>query len=208
MRWSLLFYAIPGIAIASVIAYAYYNDTFRPLAHTLGLWVALAFAVSWRRPPRLAIAQTIIALGAAVVTYYIGLKIFHDIRWAAQGSVFPLGWSRILLWTGFAIVAGLVLGLHGSCTANQDWTGAAAGAAFVGLLLGDGIRRALVWGVVDPAGWWDAAVLVDGLLTIVAFLAATRVNRRPWLTIAFIPLVGVAGLAAVWVPDMVEQLLV
>jgi hypothetical protein len=62
--------------------------------------------------------------------------------------------------------------------------------------------------VVNPAGWWDAAVLVDGVLAVLIFLAATRVNRRPWLTVAVIPLVAVVGLAAVWVPDMVEQLLV
>lgn len=208
LSWSVLLYAIPGIVIASVIAYAYYNDPLRPLAHTLGLWVALAFAVSWRRPPKLAIAQAIIALGAAVVSYYIGLKIFHDIRWAARGSAFPLNWSRIQLWTVFAVVAGVVFGMLGSRAGKQDWTGAAAGAAFVGLLLGDGIRRAMVWGIVDSRGWWDAAVLVDGLLIIVVFIIATRINRRPWLTIAFLPLVAVAGLAAVWVPDMVEQLLV
>lgn len=77
---------------------------------------------------------------------------------------------------------------------RQDWLGAAA-AAIVGLILGDGIRRALVYGLADPAGWWDVAVLVDGALAIIVFLAATKVNGRPWLTAVFIPTVAIAGFA-------------
>lgn len=206
--WSLLWSSVAGIALASLISFAYYNDPFRPLAHTLGIWVALAFAVSWRRPKASAVAHTIVALTSAVVTYYIGLKVGHDIRWADQGSFMTVGWDRIQMWTIFAVVAGAALGWLGSLAAKQGWIGAAAAAAFVGLILGDGMRRALVWGLADPAGMWDVAVLVDGALAVLVFLAATRGNRRPWLTAAFIPLVAAAGLVVVWVPDTIEQLLV
>lgn len=104
------------------------NDPWRPLAHTLGVWVALAFAVSWRRPTAPAVAHAIVALAFAVVTYYAGLKIGHDIRWAFEGSFKTVGWDRIQLWTIFAVVGGLVLGWLGSRAAKQDWMGAATAA--------------------------------------------------------------------------------
>lgn len=208
LRPSLLLSAIAGAALASVIVYAYYNDPFRPLAHTLGPWVALSFALSWRRTPAAAIAHTIAGLGCAVITFYLGLKIGHDIRWSAKGSVMTVNWADMQLWVLFSVVGGLVLGFLGSRASRRDWIGAATAAAFIGLLLADGFRRALVWGLLAARGGWDAAVLLDGALAILVFLVATRDNRRPWLTVAFVPLVAVVGAVVVAVPDAIEQLLV
>jgi hypothetical protein len=193
--------ALAAIALAVMAVYAYYNDPWRPLAHVLGPWVALAVAVAFRRPPVLAVGASVASLAAAVVTFYVGLKVGHDIRWAGTASVMSINWGGIQLWLVLAAVAGAVFGLLGSIAARSDWRGAAATAAPLGLLLGDAYRRLSGWGM-------DVAVAADVLLAIVLFVAATRVNRRPLLTLLFTVVAAGAGFLAVSAPDFLEQLLI
>jgi Family of unknown function (DUF6518) len=193
--------ALAGMALAVVVVYAYYNNPWRPLAHVLGPWVVLAVAVAFRRPPMLAIGASVASLAAAVVTFYIGLKVGHDIRWAGTASVMPINWGGIQLWLVLAAVAGAVFGLLGSNVGRPDWRGAAATAAPLGLLLGEVYRRLSGWGP-------DVAVSADVLLAIVLFATATRVNRRPLLTLLLTVVATVAGFVVVSAPDLLEQLLI
>ena len=61
--------AAAGTGLAIIVVYAYYNDPWRPLAHVLGPWAVLATAVAFRRPRVLAVAASVSALAAAVVTF-------------------------------------------------------------------------------------------------------------------------------------------
>jgi hypothetical protein len=193
--------ALAAMALAVVVVHAYYNDPWQPLAHVLGPWVALAVAVAFRRPPVVAVSASVVSLAAAVVTFYVGLKLGHDIRWAGTASVMPVSWGDIQLWLVLAAVAGVAFGLLGSHAARPDRRGAAATAAALGLLLGDAYRRLSDWGM-------DVAVGADIVLAIALFAAATRVNRRPLLTLLLTVVAAVAGFLAVSAPDFLEQLLV
>ena len=194
--------ALAGVGLAAVVAYAYYNDPWRPLAHVLGPWVVLAAAVGFGRPPRLAVGAAVASLAAAVVTFYIGLKVGHDLRWADSGSVMFIDWDGITLWLIFAVPAGVVFGLLGSFAARTDRTGAVAAAALLGLLLGDALRRYLNFGSVD------AAVLVDLLAAAAVFAVASPRNRRPVLTLALTAVATVVGYLLVSAPDFIEQILI
>jgi Family of unknown function (DUF6518) len=197
----VLLAAPAGVALACVVVYAYYNDPWRPLAHVLGPWVLLSAAVAFRRPPVIAVVSAVASLAAAVVTYYVGLKVGHDIRWAGTDSVMGVNWDRIQLWLVLAGFAGGVLGLLGATAARRDWPGAAATAALLGLLIGDAYRRLSYWGL-------DVAVVVDAVAVVVVFGLATRVNRRPLLTLALSGVAAIGGFVVVSAPDLLEQLLV
>ncbi len=129
--------AVMGAVVAVLVVYAYYNDPWRPLAHTLGVWAVLASAVGFRRRPALAVGASAAFLAAAVVTFFVGLKVGHDLRWAGSSSVMSVDWDGVQLWLLLAVAAGVVFGLLGSRAARADWTGAAATAAVLGLVLGD-----------------------------------------------------------------------
>lgn len=197
----LLLAAGLGVVAAVAVVYAYYNDPWRPLAHTLGIWAVLAAAVAFRRPLPLAVGAATTFLAVAVVCFYVGLKIGHDIRWAGSSSVMDVNWHGVELWLVLAVVAGAALGTAGAWAARPDWRGPAATAALVGLLLGDAYRR------LDGYGP-DVAVTVDLLAAVAVFLVATRANRRPVATLAWTVLAAAAGFAVVSAPDLLEQVLV
>ena len=193
--------AVVGVLAAVVVVYAYYNDPWRPLAHTLGLWVALTAAVTFGRPVPRAVAAAITFLAVAVVSFYVGLKVGHDIRWAGSGSVMGINWGDAQLWLILAVPAGAVLGLLGASATRRDWYGPAATAALLGLLLGDAWRRLASYGP-------DIAVTVDLLATVVILAVATRANRRPELTAAMTVVAALAGFVVVSAPDFLEQVLI
>jgi hypothetical protein len=121
--WTLLVAIGVGLAVAVVIVYAYYNDPWRPLAHTLGPWAVLATAVGFRRPPPLAIGASISFLAAGVVTFYVGLTVGHDVRWGGTGSVMSIHWEQIGLWLVLAAVAGGWLRAAGLLRSPQELEG-------------------------------------------------------------------------------------
>lgn len=195
---ALLLAGAVGVAVAVAAVYAHYNDPWRPLAHTLGIWAVAASAAGFRRPPPLAIGASVAFLAAGVVTFYVGLKVGHDIRWAGTDSAMSINWHGIQLWLVLATLAGIVFGLLGSFAARRDWKGAAATAALLGLLLADAYRRFSNWGV-------DVAVIVDVVAGLAVFLIACRYNKRPLLTLSLTIATGVLGLLVVSVPDFIEQ---
>ena len=198
---SLAAAAAVGVVAAVVVVYAYYNDPWRPLAHTLGVWVALAAAVGMRRPMPRAAAAGITVLAVAVVGFYVGLKVGHDIRWAGSASVMGIDWAAVQLWLILAVPAGAVLGLLGASATRRDWYGPAATAALLGLLLGDAWRRLAGYGM-------DVAVTVDLSAVIVILAVATRANRRPALTVALTVVAALAGFVVVSLPDVLQQIVI
>ncbi|MCZ2815327.1 DUF6518 family protein [Modestobacter sp. VKM Ac-2984] len=196
---TLLVAGTVGVAVAIAVVYAYYNDPWRPLAHSLGLWAVMASAVGFRRRLPLAVGASIASLATAVVTFYVGLKVGHDIRWAGSGSVMSVNWDRIGLWLVLAVLAGVAFGLLGSFAPHRDWKGAAATAALVGLLMADAYRRYSTWGGID------VAVAVDVLAALAVFVIATRDNKRPLLTLGLTFATAALGLVAVSAPDFIEQ---
>jgi hypothetical protein len=135
------------------------------------------------------------------VTFYVGLKVGHDLRWADAGSSMAINWDQIQLWLIFAVPAGAILGLLGSRAPHPSWQGAAASAALLGVLLGEAYRRYTGYGP-------DIAVGVALLLAAALYVVTVRRNRQPVLTLVFTALASVAGLLLVSAPDLVEQLLV
>jgi hypothetical protein len=162
----------------------------------------LASAVGFRRRPALAVGASAAFLAAAVVTFFVGLKVGHDLRWAGSSSVMSVDWDGVQLWLLLAVAAGVVFGLLGSRAARADWTGAAATAAVLGLVLGDAYRRFANWGGVD------AAVTVDVLAAVAAFVVGSRFNRRPLLTLGLTVGTTVLGFLVVSAPDHLEQVLI
>jgi len=196
---TLLVAAAVGVAVAVAVVYAYYNDPWRPLAHTFGLWAVMASAVAFGRPPALAIGASIASLAAAVVTFYIGLKVGHDIRWAGSDSTMWIDWDKMQLWLVLAVLAGVAFGLLGSFAPRQEWKSALATAGLVGLLAADAYRRFSNWGGID------VAVTVDVIAALAVLVIASRYNKRPLLTVGFTIAVGALGLVAVSAPDFIEQ---
>ncbi|WP_138758792.1 hypothetical protein [Modestobacter altitudinis] len=142
----------------------------------------------------LSVARSVACLVSAVFTFYLPLEVGHDIRWAGSGSVMAVDWSDVQLWSGFAVVAGAVLGPLSATATRPGWRGAFAAAGLVGLLLGDAARRAVGW------GGWDVAVVVDALLAVAVLISAAGHNRAPVRTAVLSVLAAGVGLALISVP--------
>ncbi len=112
-----------------------------------------------------------------------------------------INWAAVQLWLVLAGIAGVVFGLLGATAARTDRWGAAAAAALLGLLLGDAYRRLSAWGM-------DAAAVFDLVAVVLVFAQATRVNRRPLLTLALSAVAAVGGFVVVSAPDLLEQLMI
>src|SRR5947209_4356551 len=68
-----------GLITGGFAAWAYYDDRFRPLAHSFGLWIALLAMLSAGQRPRRAVVHACLALGAAVIAFYLGKKVMYGI---------------------------------------------------------------------------------------------------------------------------------
>jgi hypothetical protein len=193
--------AFAGLILAIAVAYAYYHDPWRPLAHILAPWAVLATAVAYRRRWALAVGASITSLAVAVVTFYVGLKIAHDIRWADTGSSMDVNWSGVQLWLVFACFTGGVFGLLGAVAPRREWRGATATAVLLGLIVGEAYRR---FSGLGP----DLVFALDVFLAVAVFAVATRDNRRPALTLILTIGAAVPGFLIVSGPDFIQQLLI
>jgi hypothetical protein len=192
---------LAALIFAIIVVYAYYNDPWRPAAHILGPWAVLATAVAFRQRLAPAVIASVTFLAVAVITFYIGLKVGHDIRWAGTPSQMGVPWQEMQLWLLLAAIAGGAFGLLGSNASRRDWRGPAATAGLIGLLLGEAFRRQINWGL-------DVAVGVDLFLAVAVFVTAAAVNRRTWLTLALTVGTAAVGFVAVSAPDFLQQVLV
>jgi hypothetical protein len=197
----LVLAAAGGLLTGGFAAWAYYDDTFRPLAHTFGLWVTLVVLVSARRPVREAVARSVLALGVAVLAFYVGQQVMYRIDY--PGMPYSLNGELIAEWLVLAAVAGGLFGWLFSRVGRQDRAGAVATAAGVGLLVGDAFRRSWNYGGVDPA---VGVATVVGIVVVLAL--GVRSPRQLALVALWTPPMAVLGVLLVSAPDALEQLLI
>lgn len=190
-----------GTGVAGIAAAAYYSTDLRPLAHTYGIWVLFAFAVASARPLRAALLASTTFLGTSVVVFFIGVKMFHDLKWGAAGSTLGVSWDRMALWLILAVPAGLLLGLAGYAAVRNGWRGDISRAAVIGVLAAEAFDRVLDYGFSDVAVLLAIGAAV-GLL--VHFRASGLRLRR---TIAVTPLTLMCSLLLLSAPDFLEQLI-
>ena len=189
-----------GLLTGSFAAWAYYDDTYRPLSHTFGLWIVLLALLSARRPVREAVARSVVALAAAVLAFYVGKDVMYGIEY--PGMPYAVNGDDLVRWLVLSLLAGSVLGWIFCRIGRQDLTGALGTAAAVGLLVADAARR---------AGSYDSdrtVVTTFALLAVLLVLAVgVRSLRQLAGTAAWTVPMAAAGLLLVAAPDLLEQFL-
>ena len=200
-RPGLLAAVAGGLLTGGFAAWAYYSDTYRPLAHTFGLWITLVVLLSARRRVGWAVVRSVLALATAVVTFYVGKQVMYGIEY--PGMPYALNREQITQWLVLAVIAGALSGVLFSRAGQDDRAGAVATAGAVGLLVGDAVRRCWTYGVVDPVVP-AAAVLFIGLV-----LAGTvRSGRQLGRVALWTAPMAVLGAVLVSAPDALEQVLI
>lgn len=158
-----------GGVTGMVVAYSYYDRLLRPLAHTVGLWILLAVAVSAGQTARRAILRTSTAVLAAIVALHLGQRLIYWIKYA--GDAYAFGLRSFGLWSLLALAAGAVLGPVFARIGRSDWPGSGATAAAVGLLVADVFRRTQNYPGETPV------LRTFAVLAILTVLALAAVNR-------------------------------
>jgi hypothetical protein len=191
---------LAGGVTGGFAAWAYYDDTFRPLSHSFGLWIALLALLSAGQPARRAITHSGLALAAAVLAFYVGKKVMYGIDY--PGMPYSINTSELTEWLILSAVVGVVLGWAFSWAGRPGPAGALGTAAVVGLLLGDAYRRVHGYGSAAP-------VLVA--FTVLAVVAVLALTVRTWSRLAqvaaFAVPCAVLGFLLVSAPDLLEQFL-
>lgn len=190
-----------GLATGSFAAWAYYDDTFRPLAHSFSLWILTVALLSARQRRRHAIAASFLALALAVVAFYVGKQVMYGLDY--PGMPYSINAADLVEWLVLAVVAAVLLGGVFAPIGTPGHAGSIGTAIAVGLLVGDAWRR--TW--FGPAGAW---VLIGfAVLAIAAVLIVAVRSGRQLLPIAgWSAPASVLAVALVSAPDALEQVLV
>jgi len=198
-----------GLLTGGFGAWAYYDDTFRLLAHTFGTWIVLVVLVSARQPWPVAVLRSVAGLAAAVLSFYVGKKVVYGVDY--PGMPYPLDVDQIVEWLVLAVVAGCLLGWSCCRIGRPDRAGTVSAAAAVGLLVADAARRLWSW----RYGWnWGfdhesaalTAVTVLGVALVLGIAVRSR-RQLPAVVLWAVPMVAL-GLVLVSLPDALEQVLV
>ncbi|SDG24735.1 hypothetical protein [Klenkia brasiliensis] len=191
--------ALGGLLSGGFAAWAYYDDLFRELSHTFGLWILLVVLVSARRPWRPAVLASTTGLAVAVAAFYIGKDLMYALEY--PGMPYAVNLTVLAQWLVLAGIAGPLLGWVFSHVGRVDLPGTGATAAAVGLLVADAARRTTTHSA-------DPAVLLLGAVAVAVVLVLGIRTRTQLLAglVCAVPCAGV-GTALVSAPDLLEQLL-
>ena len=154
--------ALGGIVVGAAGAAFYYNQTMRPLAHTLQIWVLLVAIVAMRQPPLRGVLQGALAMLTSVLSFYLGKAVIYAQLY--PGTSYDLDWVTIASWAVLGILGGSLLGLAASRMGEAGWLSVAATSVLIGFLVVDGYARFDDYGEVLPL--WIAAA---GAGVLVAF---------------------------------------
>jgi len=202
----------PGIAVrlgVSVVvglvsgifgAYCYHQVGTSPLslnslAHSVGLWVFLAFVVSLGLPSSAAAGLSAINLVVSVASYYGARAVLiNPYNEAFDGF-------NVVLWSGCALVGGAVIGLLATASRNPKWLGALATTLVVGMLLGDALIRVRNWGP-------DLASATDVVLAVAVAAVSVRSLHRLGQVLLLTPGLAAVGYLLSSLPNAIQQVLV
>jgi len=159
-----------GALTGLVAAFSYYDRLLRPLAHTFGLGILLAVVASAGQAPRRAALRTSTAVFAAIVAFHLGQRLIYRIKYSGDAYAFSAG--SLALWGLLALSAGVVLGPVFARIGRSGWSGSAAAASAIGLLVADVRRRTHNY----PAD--SATLLTFAVLAVIIVLVLTAVTRR------------------------------
>lgn len=154
--------ALGGMVVGAAGAAFYYDQTMRPLAHTLQMWVLLVAVVATRQPPLRGALQGAVAMLTSVLSFYLGKAVIYGQLY--PGTSYDLDWVDIAGWVVLGILGGSLLGLTASRMGQAGWLSVAATSVLVGFLVIDGYARFRDYGEVLPL--WIAAAGASLLIAI------------------------------------------
>jgi hypothetical protein len=190
-----------GLVTGGFAAWVYYDDLFRPLAHSFGLWVAMLALLSAGQRSRRAIVHGCGALAAAVIAFFVGKQVMYGIEY--PGMPYGINMSELVEWLVLSIVAGGLLGWAFSWAGRPGFSGAVGTAAVIGLLLADAYRRSNNYPADGPIVWTFAVLAV-----VVVLCVTVRSWRQAAVVAGCVVPCAVAGWFLVSAPDLLEQLLI
>lgn len=193
--------AIAGVGVGGFGAFAYYSPLFRPLAHTLGMWLLLTALVSAKQPLRQAILFSTTALVTAVPAFYVGKAIIYDARHPGGSSAIDN--ATVMLWIVLALFAGPLLGALAHRIGVPGRSGALSLSATAGLLVADVARRAMRY-----PNQAEILLVFLGFALITVWLRARPLTRDQLPTfLPVFPIAVLCGYFLVSVPDLLEDFL-
>ncbi len=193
--------ALAAVAVGACGAFAYYGDTIlRPFAHTFGIWILLVAVVSARQTPLRGALRGGGALLVSVVSFFYGKQIYYDILYPGPGFPYRVQPIELLFWGALGLLGGAILGVIASRIGQPGWSGAAAAALLMGLLLADAYQ----W--YDT---WDEALPMSFALvgTVVIAVLGHRSWRQIGETVVLLIPGTIAGYFVISAPDWVQQVL-
>lgn len=186
--------AASGLLSGALVAWFYYDDVFRSLAHTFTVWIVLAVAVARRRTLADAYVRVAALLIAAVASFYGFRSVFYVVLY---GGFYPPPLMRLVTWFVLALAAGLVLAFVLRHIGVEGWWGSLACAGAIGLVLGDLVRQ------FDAD---DVALLAVSCAAIgvIAWLGVSSARQAARIAGAVVPC-AVLGFGVVLLPDLFED---
>lgn len=139
LHWPELVLAGVGLVVGAgsgaLGSYFYYNDPWRPLAHTFGLWILVTVCLAAGRSVRHGVVAATTALVAAVLAFHLGRDVIYGMRYA--GMPYEINADTLMLWIVLALVAGPLLGSW--LVAQERGVGRRSGDSCRGRIIGRGL---------------------------------------------------------------------